>query len=113
MAKLLLFDPLGRTHPQCLYILRLAGMLLPPVPNPAAFSLPLPKTPGCSVPSAAPVKHIRLEPVVLSPVITTLCNCLLLPMHLFPFIHFSSRLFPWLQQTREGYKDDLTPESQG
>lgn len=41
---------------------------------------------------------------------TTVCNYLFLPMHLFPFISLISRLLLWLWQTKEGYKDDNAQE---
>ena len=123
MAKFLLFDPLGSTRPQCLYLLMLTGMLLSLhswVPNPEAASLPLLKTLGYLKPYACPqrsptgtVKHIYSEPILLSHIITIVCNSLFLPMHLFPFISFISGLLLWLQQTREHYKDDIMPKSQG
>lgn len=49
MAKFLLFDPLGSTCLQCLYLLLLTGTLLSFhswVPNPITPSLPLLKTLG-------------------------------------------------------------------
>lgn len=123
MAKFLLFDPPSSTGLQCLYLLTLTGTLLSlhsRVPNPEAPSLPLLKTLACLQPCACPqrsptgtVKHIYSEPILLSRIITIVCNRLFLPMYLFPFIIFISRLFLWLQQTREGYKDDITSKSQG
>lgn len=60
------------------------------------------------IPSTA--KYIYSEPILLSCTITIVCNSLFLPMGLFPFI---SVLFPQLQQTREGYKDDTMAKSLG
>lgn len=58
-------------------------------------------------------KYIYSEPILLGCTITIVCNSLFLPMGLFPFISFISVLFPQVQRTREGYKDDIMPMSLG
>jgi len=118
MAKFLLFDPPGSTHLQCLHLLMLRGTSW--VPSPEAPSLPLLQTLGCLQPDVclelgptSTVKHIYSEPILLIHIITIVCSCLFLSICLFPFISFISRLFLWLQKTREGYKDDIMSKSRG